>query len=399
MTAGKRDALDWLDEALSELERNLLRRFPLSRRGPQGPAIEADDRRRLLNFGSNDYLALAGDVRLLAAAAATKDGFGAGASPLVVGRSESHARLEEQLADFVRCESALLFSSGFAANVGTIAALVGPGDTVYSDALNHASIIDGCRLSGARVAVYRHADVDHLRGLLSEDRTSRRRLLVSDSLFSMDGDEAPLADLAALADEYGCMWMLDEAHATGGYGSGGQGLAEARGVADRVDVHVGTLSKALGCGGGFVAGRRTLTQWLLNRSRPHVFSTALPPPVCAAAQCAVRIVQQEPQRREALHTAAGKVRTALARQGWAVGPGTSYIAPVIVGDAQTALDLAAALRRRGVFVPAIRPPSVPPGTARLRLSLSAGHRQDMLDELLGAMAQLAPQFLRRGSLP
>lgn len=381
--------LDWLDAALTDLDRADLRRTRVTRTGPMGPTVEIDGR-TLLNFAANDYLALAGDPRLAAAARAAADaaGWGAGASPLVAGYTAAHAALERRLAQFEQTEAAVVFGSGFAANLGSIAALVERGDAVFSDELNHASLIDGCRLSRADVAVYRHADVDHLAELLEAARGARRRLIVTDGLFSMDGDLAPLAALVELAERHGAMLLVDEAHATGVFGPTGRGAAEALGVAERVAVRMGTLSKALASLGGFVAGSQSLAEWLVNRARSYVFATALPPAVAAAAAAALDVVRDEPQRRVGLLERAAWLRAALVEQGWDVGRSASQIVPVIVGPPGRAVELAARLRAAGLLVPAIRPPSVPAGQARLRISLSSGHTAAMVEQLASELRRL-----------
>ncbi len=379
--------LSWIDDELAALERQHLRRGRMTHAGPQSVRLSIDGR-ELLNFGSNDYLALASDPRLGAAAAeAARTGWGSGASPLVTGRSDLHRQLEERLAEFEGTEAALLFSSGFAANQGAIAALAGPGDAVYCDRKNHASLWDGCRLSRADVRVYPHNDCRRLAELLEGSGRYRRRLIVTDGLFSMDGDPAPLADLADLAERHGAMLMVDEAHATGVFGRGGRGTAEHCGVEDRVDVRVGTLSKALGGSGGFVAGSRALIEWLVNRARSYVFSTAAPAAAAAAALAALDVVRDEPQRRERLLSRAAALRDELRAAGWNTGASASQIIPIVVGEPDRALALAARLYERGLFVPAIRPPTVPEGEALLRVSLTARHSAEMISSLLEALSQ------------
>jgi len=377
-----RRRLSWIEGELDRLTAEQLRRQLNTHDGPQGPRLRFDER-KLINFGSNDYLALAADERLAAAVrdSIQSEGWGAGASPLVTGHSASHARLEQALAEFMGTEAALLFSSGFAANVGAIAALVGRDDAVFGDAKNHASLIDGCRLSRAAVHVYPHADVAALETMLQSASAYRRRLIVTDSVFSMDGDLAPLVELANLAEHYDAMLMVDEAHATGVLGKSGRGLAELLGVEQHVDVHVGTLSKALGSVGGFVAGSRALVDWLTNRARSYVFSTASPPAASAAALAALRIVADEPWRRTELLSKAQRLRNRLRGEGWNVGNTSSQILPVFIGDPGATMELSAKLRNLGLWVPGIRPPSVPPGESLLRISLSFGHTDEMLDRL------------------
>lgn len=387
MARDTRDRLGWLDDELSRLQRDGLLRTRRVRGSCQGAKIEIDGR-RLINFGSNDYLDLAADARLAAAAEAVigRAGWGAGASPLVNGRSALHAKLEEAIANFEKTQAALLFSSGFAANVGAVAALVGRGDAVFADARNHASLIDGCRLSRADVQIYQHRDCDHLERLLDEAPPARRRMIVTDSLFSMDGDLAPLERLVEFRDRFGCMLLVDEAHATGVFGESGRGVGEHLGVEGRIDIKIGTLSKALGCAGGFVCGSRKLVDWLFNRARSYVFSTAPPDAGAAAAVAALQIVKDEPDRRLALLSRAAQLRERLAAGGWDVGGSASQIIPICVGSANLAMQLSAHLSEAGIFLPGIRPPSVPEGESLLRVSLSCGHTDAMIEQLIESLA-------------
>jgi 8-amino-7-oxononanoate synthase len=380
--------LAWIDEELHKLERAGLRRTLATRSNRQGARLVIDGR-GVVNFGSNDYLGLAGDPRLAAAAAATmeEEGWGSGASPLICGHGTSHRRLELRLAEFEGTEAALVFPSGFAAGAGTIAALVGPGDVVFTDRKNHASLLDGCRLSRADVRVYPHNDWRRLDQLLTKAGRYRRRLIVTDGLFSMDGDMAPLGELAELADCHGAMLMVDEAHATGVFGSEGRGVAEHLGVQTRVHARLGTLSKALGSIGGFVAGSRSLIEWLTNRARPYVFSTAAPAAAAAAGIAALEIVSTEPHRRQALLVRADELRDSLVDQGWDVGNSQSQIIPIMVGEPGRATRLASALRDTGLFAPAIRPPTVPEGEACLRVSLTYAHTEEMIGRLRDGLAR------------
>lgn len=384
------DPLAWIDDELASLERQQLRRRLLTRTGPQSARLTLDGR-ELISFGSNDYLGLAADPRLAEAAAKSIacEGWGSGGSPLVTGYTTPHQRLAERLAAFEGTESAIVFSSGFATNAGTVAALVGPGDVVYCDRKNHASLFDGCRLSRADVRVYPHADCERLAALLEDSSKYRRRLIVTDGLFSMDGDLAPLPELATLAEQHSAMLLVDEAHATGVFGANGRGVAEHFGVEDRVHVRIGTLSKALGCIGGFVPGTRSLVEWLVNRARPYVFSTASPAATAAAAIAAIDIVQQEPQRRQRLLARSQELRAELTSQGWNIGASVSQIIPIVVGDPERALRMSAELRERGLFVPAIRPPTVPEGEACLRINLTSGHTEEMIAALLSALRERA----------
>jgi 8-amino-7-oxononanoate synthase len=375
-----RDPLAWIDDEAEAWSRRGLARQLVVRDG-----------RSLLNFASNDYLGLASDPRVVEAAcsAARVHGWGSGASPLVSGWREPHEALAVALAGFERVEAVALFPSGFAANLAAIVTLVGPGDAVYLDRLDHACLVDGARLSKAKLRVYPHNDVERLEAILNRDRGKfRRSLIATDGVFSMDGDLAPLADLADLAGRYGSMLLVDEAHGTGVFGDEGRGAAESFGVADRVDVKVGTLSKALGSVGGFVAGSKRLVDWLINRARPLVYSTSLPPSAAAAANRALEILQAEPWRRARLAELSETLRGVLPKLGLPdVGPG-GPIVPVVVGEPDRALDFAARLLDRGCLVPAIRPPTVPEGTARLRISLTAAHTSDDLDALIAALGSV-----------
>jgi len=383
-----RHPLAWIDEELDTLEALGLRRRLRHRSGPQGAEVEIDGR-SVVNFGSNDYLGLASDPRIAQAAreALEREGWGSGASPLILGRSSQHVALERALAEFEGAAAALVFPSGFAANAGAIKALASRGDVIFSDDKNHASIIDGCRLSGARVQVYPHGDLEYLERMMQQAGRFRRRLLVTDTLFSMDGDFAPLRELASLAEQHDCMAMVDEAHATGVFGERGRGVCEAFGLEDRIHIRVGTLSKALGCAGGFVAGSQSLIDWLANRARSYVFSTAPPAPWCAAARQALEIVQQQPQLRDAVRKNASDVRAGLREQGWQLGDGESQIVPVFIGEPELTMQLADSLLQQGLFVPGIRPPSVPEGESLLRISISAAHSPDHIEHLLRAMSE------------
>jgi 8-amino-7-oxononanoate synthase len=378
------DSLDWLPQAMDDWERRGLKRTLVTRASPQSAQISIGEK-PLVNFGANDYLGLANDPRLIAAAyeASQCEGWGAGASPLVTGHSREHELLEHDLAAWLGTEAALVFPSGYAANTGTIAALVEEGDMIFSDAKNHASLIDGCRLSRATTHIYPHVDLQALEQLLKTNATkSRRRLIVTDTVFSMDGDIAPLAELCKLAEKYKCMLLVDEAHATGVFGERGTGLVSAQGVASRVPIRIGTLSKSLASAGGFVAGSQLLIDWLANRARSFVFSTAHPPAAAAAARTAIEIAQSEPQRREQLLVQAAWLREQLRSRGFQIGISRTQIIPIILGDESKTMQAAATLRERGFFVPGIRPPSVPVGESLLRISLSYAHSREQLSALL-----------------
>ncbi len=411
-------SLDWLDSELQRLsDRNQLRGRRTIR--PLGDGWCEVDGRRCRNFAANDYLNLAGDPRVLDAArrALEEGGAGATASALICGRTTWHERLEQAIADFEQTEAAVLFPTGYAANLGTISALVRGGDTVFCDRLNHASLVDGCRLSGAKLRVYRHDRLDVLERELIKARAevssgagakslaavvtsgpdagaaveaAPRLWIVTDSVFSMDGDLAPLAELCELAEQSGAELIVDEAHATGVFGDEGRGVCELEGTESRVAVRVGTLSKAVGCLGGFVACSERLRDWLWNSARTQMFSTALPPSVCAAATASLRIMQGEPHRRERLQSLSRRLVERLRDSGLRVphnvaGP----IVPVLVGEAQTAIDTAARLLDAGFLVGAIRPPTVPRETSRLRLCVSVAFEESDIDALAVAAAEVA----------
>jgi len=377
-------------ERLAELrDRGLRRRLRLVE-GPQGPRVTLDGRRVLL-LCSNNYLGLADHPRVkeAAAEAALRWGAGAGASRLISGNMRPHRRLERRLAAFKGYEAALLFGSGYLANTGTIAALAGRGEVVFSDELNHASIIDGCRLSRAETFVYRHADAEHLAWGLRE-AGGRGALIVTDGVFSMDGDVAPLAELARLARDHGCRLMVDEAHATGALGPGGRGSVAAAGLSGEVDIVVGTLGKALGSYGAYACANAELSEYLLNAARPFVFSTAPPPPVAAAALAALDLLEAEPRLVERLARNAAALREALVAEGLRPGGAGTQIVPVAVGEASLAMELSERLLEQGVFAQGIRPPTVPEGASRLRLTVMATHEPDELQgaaRLVGATAR------------
>jgi 8-amino-7-oxononanoate synthase len=383
-----------IDERLAELERaGLTRRLRLVS-GPQGPTVLLDGQPVLL-LCSNNYLGLADHprVREAAAEAAMRWGVGAGASRLISGTMTVHRRLEERLAAFAGRRSCLLFGSGYLANLGVIGALAGRGDTVFSDELNHASIVDGCRLSRAEVVVYRHADVEHL--LWSMRRSGGRggaqggRLIVTDSVFSMDGDVAPLVDIVELAQASGARLVVDEAHAIGTYGPGGRGVLAQEGLDGEVDAIVGTLGKALGSYGAYVCGDEEMVRYLLNTSRSFIFSTAPPPPSIAGALAALELLQERPHRVERLNANARALRRALAREGFAVAEGDMHIVPLVVGDERDTLRLCQETIERGVFAQAIRPPTVAPGTSRLRLAAMASHTATDMRMAAGVLAAAA----------
>jgi len=383
-TRGLPESLSWIGEELQEIEQRGLYRRRRAVEPLTGGRCRLEGR-ELWNLAGNDYLNLAQHPQVIAAAqqAAAEAGTGATASALICGRTQWHDRLEKRLAEFEGTESALLFPTGYAANLGVITAVVGREDAIFSDRVNHASLIDGCRLSKSELTIYDRDNLDALATALTLNSLARRRLIVTDSLFSMDGDVAPLADLCELADEHNAMLLIDEAHATGLFGERGRGIAELAGVEERVDFRIGTLSKAIGAGGGFVTGPRPVMDWLWNRARPQIFSTALPPPTCAAACAALDVIETQAQQRTEFLARCERFRARLLAAGLrttpeAIGP----IFPVILGDPELAVRAAATLETRGFLVGAIRPPSVPEGTSRLRITLSLALENELLDEFL-----------------
>ena len=379
-----------------ELEARLdeLRALGLDRRtrlvsGPQGPHVVLDGRPVLL-LCSNNYLGLADHprVRDAAAEAARRWGVGSGASRLVSGTMTIHRRLEERLAAFKHRERALLFGSGFLANAGVVAALARPGDVVFSDELNHASIVDGCRLSRAEVFVYEHRDVEHLAWGIAQSE-GRGALIVTDSVFSMDGHVAPLTEIVDLAQRHGVRVLVDEAHGTGVLGPGGRGALAALGIEDQVDVIVGTLGKALGSYGAFVACDRVMARYLTNAARTFVFSTAPPPPAVAAALAALDLLEERPRLVDRVTANAAALRAGLEREGFDPHGAGTPIVPIVVGDPQLAMRICEAALERGVFGQAIRPPTVPAMTSRLRLAVMASHRTVELRAAARALGQAA----------
>jgi len=381
---------DWdafvADELASRSESGLLRSIrPFER---DGGWVIAEDGRRLLNLSSNDYLGLAcHPVVAEAAARAVRRGTGATASRLLVGTSPACAALEPKLAEFQGTEAALVFGSGYLANVGTISALVGPGDAIFSDALNHASIIDGCRLSRAAIHRYGHRDVDELEAMLqrAESEDARRLLVVTESVFSMNGDVAPLAEIVELKERHGAALLVDEAHAVGVFGPHGEGYAHELGVGDGVDVHMGTFGKAFGAYGAYVAARAQWIDYLVNAGRTFVFTTGLPPAAIAAVDAALDIVRDSGDLRADLQAKAMRFRGRLRDLGLDTRDSSTQIVPVVVGENERAVEVSRRLEEAGVLGVAIRPPTVPHGTARIRFSLSVLHEDDELERALEAI--------------
>ncbi|QDU80607.1 8-amino-7-oxononanoate synthase 2 [Polystyrenella longa] len=389
-SSAPRVSFPWMSTALMELESAGLKRAR-RRVTPHADGTCEIDEQLLKNFASNDYLSLAHDPRVIRSARTAMENAGAGSrgSALICGRTDWHVLLEDKLREFKQSEAALLFPTGYAANLGVVSALTTEDDLVLSDELNHASLIDGCRLSNAEVAVYPHNDMETLRKRLAAASGYRQRIIVTDGLFSMDGDVAQLNEICDLCDRYDASVIVDEAHATGVLGIHGRGSAEWMEVEDRVDVRIGTLSKAIGSQGGFVTGSGPLIDWLWNKARTQIFSTSLSPACCAAAMTAIEIIQNEPQRREQLLASSHRFRKKLRALGvrfheHAAGP----IVPIILNDPGRAVQIASELERYGFLVGAIRPPSVPEGTSRLRITLSFAHADKTNDQLAELLAEL-----------
>lgn len=378
---------DILAARLAELEdTGLYRRLRLVE-GAQDGRVRLNGR-EVLMLSSNNYLGLANHPALKRAAQAAIEQFGcgAGASRLISGTMELHQQLEHRLAQLKHTEAALAFPTGYHANVGTLSAVMTQGDTILSDALNHASIIDGCRLSRATTLVFRHNDMDHLAELLGSGSGAGQRLIVVDSVFSMDGDIAPLGEVVSLARRYGAWVMVDEAHATGVFGPHGAGVAEELGLSSDIDIQMGTLGKALGGFGAYVAGRRELIDWLVNRARSFIYTTGLPPSVAATAIAALDIVGQEPERRQQLWDNTAFLASQLSALGYTLGNSRSQILPVIIGEAGKTMALAAGLLTHGIFAHGIRPPTVPEGTSRIRVTPMATHTKEDMRQTVQAFA-------------
>lgn len=389
--------LDFIDQVLENLKANNLYRHLMTIRGAQGPWVELGGQ-RVLNLCSNNYLGLAThrEVQRAAAQAATTWGCGSGASRLICGNLHLHELLEQRLAAFKGVEAALLYGSGYAANLGIISSLVRPGDHIFSDSLNHASIIDGCRLSKAEIVVFEHNNMDNLEAKLhststsSNGRPARRKLIAVDGIFSMDGDLAPLPQLVTLAEKYQAILMVDEAHATGAIGLGGRGVVAHFGMESHVPVIMGTLSKSLGGYGAFVAGSRKLIDYLTNTSRSFIFSTALPPTVVAAALAALEILKTNPSLVNKLQDNARYFREQLEKLGYNTLNSQTQIIPILVGEANIALEMSQGLLAEGVLAVAIRPPTVPPGKSRIRVTVMADHTREDLDFALEAFRKVRP---------
>jgi glycine C-acetyltransferase len=388
------DRLVWIRDALQDLRDKQLYTTVRTIQSPQGAWLTVDGQ-RVLNFCSNNYLGLANHPRLVEAAHAAmlRLGVGPAAVRTIAGTLDLHLELEERLARFKEAEAAISFQSGFCANLATIPALVGSEDAIFSDALNHASIIDACRLSRAEIIRYPHNDVAALRALLSDKRAQyRRALLVSDGVFSMDGDIAPLPELAALADEFGCMLMVDDAHGEGVLGHGGRGVVHHFGLQGRVDVEVGTLSKAFGVVGGYVAGKAVVVEWLRQRGRPFLFSSAMTVPDTAACLAALSLLEESTQLVDQLWQNTRYFKERMRALGFDIGHSQTPITPIMLRQEALTQRFSRRLFEEGVFATAIAYPTVPLGQARIRAMISASHSREDLDQGLDVLARVGREL-------
>lgn len=384
------NCFNWLDRELSAIrEKGLFRDLTELQTG-QTPEVSIGGKKYIL-LGSNSYLGLSvhPEVKKAAADALEKYGAGSGGSRLVSGTTDLHRELEERIAAFKKTEAAVVFSSGYLANIGTVQALAGKGDVIFSDELNHASIIDGCGLSGAEVRVYRHLDYGHLNGLVSAEKSARRKLIVTDTVFSMDGDLADLPELCTISERYGCMLMVDEAHATGVLGKRGSGATEHFGVEKRVPVAMGTLSKAVGSIGGYIAGSKKLIEFIRNRARSFIFDTSPSAPALAASLAAIGIIERDGEMRSHLRKMVEMFKAGIEKTGLEILPSQSAIVPVLIGEPDEAMEFASALRENGVYTPAVRPPSVPAGKCRIRASIMATHEKRHIESAVKAFERAA----------
>ena len=387
------EKLTWIEDELASLKKQGLFTTIRSLDSAQGARITIDGR-SLLNFCSNNYLGLANDPRLKQAAQAAIEqwGVGPGAVRTIAGTMGLHLELERRLAAFKEVEATITFQSGFAANLATIPALVGRGDLIFSDELNHASIIDGCRLSRATIIPYKHNNADDLRQKVKENSPFSRALLVTDGVFSMDGDLAPLGKLVEVAEEYGLIFMVDDAHGEGVVGRGGRGIVDHFGLHGRVDVEIGTLSKAFGVVGGYVAGKRVIVDWLHQRGRPFLFSSAVTPPDVAACIAAVDILEESTGLVDRLWKNGDAFKGGMTSLGFDIGLSQTPITPVMLGEAPLAQQFSRRLFEEGVFATAIGFPTVPRGKARIRVMLSAAHSQADLDEALAIFEKVGKEL-------
>ncbi|NOR10344.1 MAG: 8-amino-7-oxononanoate synthase [Desulfovibrionaceae bacterium] len=382
------DRLNWIEK---QRQSGNFRQLTPVKRMPDGTLQLAGDTEKavLHDFSSNDYLALSLHPDLIAASRKYLEmaGAGAGAARLMSGDLTVYHELEKKIAELKGQEAALLFGSGYLANCGIIPALLGRQDVVFCDRLNHASIYDGCRLSRARLVRFHHNDLNHLEDMLKSRRGKGEALIVVESIYSMDGDRSPLKELVSLKEKYGCLLMVDEAHATGLFGPNGGGVIEEEGLSSHVDLAMGTFGKALGSYGAYVAASGSMIDFLVNRARSFIYSTALPPAVVGASLAAIKIIQKQPELRQKLFAKVDLFKSIL-RQGGLDGLGSSQIVPVLIGESSTAVYLAEKLRRKNIFATAVRPPTVPEGTARLRFSITLHHKDDVLKQTAATLLEI-----------
>lgn len=381
--------MKFIVDELQSLRDNALFRELRTVDGGQGKYLMINGE-NYLSFCSNNYLDLANHPRVIHSAieAIKRYGCGAGASRLISGNMTLHQRLEEAIAQFKGAKAAILFPTGYMANIGVITALLGKGDIVVCDRLNHASIIDGCKLSQTTFRIYPHADMDGLERILRMSKDFRRRMIITDTVFSMDGDLAPMEEIIHLANEYNAITMVDEAHGTGVFGSHGRGVLEHLGLEGKVDIVMGTLSKAVGSIGGFVCGDWDLINYLRNKARSFIYTTALPPSVCAASITGLEIIKDEPQLKEALWRNVRYLRKCLSREGIDIKNSQSPIIPIIIGDAEKTDKIAKLLARHKILIPAIRPPTVPNESSRLRITVMSSHTSQDVDMLVNTLLEI-----------
>jgi len=383
----------FFDEELEEVKRKNGYRFLRTRDfNESGKSTHALlDGREVILFGGNDYLGLSHHPKVIEAAVESIREFGVGsqAAQLIHGHTRDHLELEKRIAEFKETEAAIVFPSGYQSNMAAISTLVGKGDLVVMDKLNHASLIDACRLSGAEFRIFPHKNYERLCEILATYPTSGKKLIVTDSVFSMDGDLADLKILAQIKEKYGALLLVDEAHAIGVFGRRGSGLVEEQKAQDKVDIQVGTLSKAIGCQGGFIAGSQKIIDYFINFARPFIFSTGIAPHLCRAAKVAIELIESEVKLREKLLWNTFEVRKELVNDlHLDVGPSQSPIIPIMIGESERALQFSKGLLEEGIFIPAIRPPAVSPGESRLRLTISASHSKEDFKKLLLAIEKV-----------
>ncbi|MBP9855092.1 MAG: 8-amino-7-oxononanoate synthase [Candidatus Omnitrophica bacterium] len=384
---------DYLKNTLAELEKKDLKRSLRETQSAQGPLISFEGR-KILNFCSNNYLGLANDSRLGQAVVDSmkEEGYGAGAARLICGNMPSHRKLEERMAQFKGTQKCLLFSTGYMANIGIIAGLFDKEDIIFSDRLNHASIIDGIQLSGAQMKRYKHADMEHLEKLLQANPHGKKRCIITDSVFSMDGDIAPLEKIVELAKLYNCIVMIDEAHALGVMGEKGKGLAEHLGLGKKIDIQMGTFSKAAGSYGAYCCGSANLINVLMNQSRSFIYTTGLPPLVAAASIKAIEIIERDHLLREKLWDNAHYMRAGLRLAKFDCMKSSTPIIPILVKDSSLTVEFSRRLLKEGVLISAIRPPTVPVNTARLRLTVMANHSKTDIDFALNKFQKIGREL-------